>query len=223
MGLTVHYDLKFQGTENEVQNKLKELKVCAEQLPFAEINGPAFLDYSKWTVKKYHAKKGYNDWRDWASIQGMDYEETSPRGKKAFCLNLWPGPGCEPMNIGLRKHKNSNLWAWYSFCKTQYAEEFVKCHLLVIRMLDECKRLNILKNVSDEGDYWETRDIKVLGGNINEFTEILQDFSGKLSKESSKTGFQIEAPITKRANKMTELEMEFAKKNKKILPTSGNN
>lgn len=75
MGLTIHYDLEFRGTGTEVQDKLKELKTCAEQLPFAEINGPSLLDYSKWTVEKYHAKKSYNGWRDWASIQGMDYEE----------------------------------------------------------------------------------------------------------------------------------------------------
>jgi len=219
MGLTVHYDLKFKGTEAEVQNKLEELKFCAEQLPFAEINGPAFLDYGKWTLEKYHAKKGYNDWRDWASIQGMNYEKTDANGPKAFCLNLWLGEGCEPMNIGLRQCWNSNYWTWYSFCKTQYAEEFVKCHLLVIRMLDECKRLDILKDVRDEGKYWETRDIKVLGGNINESTEMLQDLFGKLSK----TEFQIESPITKRVNKMTGLEMDFAKENKRIFPTNGNN
>jgi len=219
MGLTVHYDLKFKGTEAEVQNKLKELKFCAEQLPFAEINGPAFLDYGKWTLEKYHAKKGYNDWRDWASIQGMNYEKTDANGPKAFCLNLWLGEGCEPMNIGLRQCWNSNYWTWYSFCKTQYAEEFVKCHLLVIRMLDECKRLDILKDVRDEGKYWETREIKVLGGNINDFTEMLQGISKKLSK----TGFQIESAVDKQANKMTKLEMEFTEKNKMIFPTSGNN
>jgi len=218
MGLTVHYDLEFRGTKAEVQKKLKELKTCAEQLPFVEINGLSLLDYSKWTLEKYHAKKGYGDWRDWASIQGMDYEGQN-FGTQALCLNVWPGPGCEPMNIGLRQHKNSNLWTWYSFCKTQYAEEFVKCHLLVIRMLDECKSLGILKRVRDEGGYWKTRDIRVLGGNINEFTEMLQDLSRKLTE----TGSQIEASITERANKMTGLEMDFAKKIKQIFPASGNN
>ena len=219
MGLTIHYDLEFSGTDTEVQNKLKEIKFCAEQLPFAEINGPAVLDYEKWTIEKKHAKKGYNDWRDWASIQGMNYEKGDANGPKAYCLNLFPGEGCEDMNIGLRQHKNSNLWTWDSFCKTQYAEEFVKCHLLVIRMLDECKRLGILKDVRDDGEYWETRDVRVLGGNINESTEMLQDISKKLSK----TGFRIKAPITERANKMTRLEIEFAEKNKQILPVNGNN
>ena len=219
MGLTIHWDLEFRGTENEVKDKLKELKTCAEQLPFAVVRGPVLLDYGKWTVEKKHAKKGYGDWRDWASIQGTPVWETSPRGKKAFCLNLVPGTGCEPMNIGLRQHNNSNVWAWHSFCKTQYAEEFAKCHLLVIRILDECKRLGILKRVKDEGGYWKTRDIKVLGISINESTEMLQGLFGKLSK----TGSQIEAPIVKQASKMTELEIDFAKKNKKILPGSGKN
>ena len=224
MGLTIHYDLEFSGTGIEVQNKLKELKFYAGQLPFAEINGPAVLDYKKWTIEKKHAKKGYNDWRDWASIQGMNYEKGDANGPKAYCLNLFPGEGCEDMNIGLRQHEGSSLyssrlWTWDSFCKTQYAEEFVKCHLLVIRILDECKRLGILKEVKDEGKYWETRDIRVLGENINESTEMLQSFSKKLSK----TGFRIEAPIAERANKMTGLEIEFAEKNKQILPVDGNN
>jgi len=215
MGLTIHWDLEFKGTNQEVLEKLKALRKVAKELPFQRIEGPEELNYANFVAAREKGER-YKGWKHWACIQGNFYDT---KIEKAFCLHLYPGIGCEPMNIGLRRLDNSLNWSWASFCKTQYAEEFAKCHLLVIQILDECKRLGILKRVNDEGDYWKTRDIKVLGISINESTEMLQGLSKKLSK----TEFQVKAPITERANKMTELEMEFAKKNKKILPTSGNN
>jgi len=88
-----------------------------------------------------------------------------------------PGDGCEAANFGLCRypahievtdsdspHRKKRLrtglsgWSWQSFCKTQYAsnaqcggvENFLRCHLAVIKMLDHAKSLGILEDVSDE-------------------------------------------------------------------------
>ena len=58
-------------------------------------------------------------------------------------------------------------WSWRSFCKTHYASDprcaglpnFLRCHLGVVALLDEAKKLGILGTVSDEGDFWETRSL----------------------------------------------------------------
>jgi len=217
MGLTIHWDLEFRGTDVEAFEKLQELRILAEKLPLAKIEGPAEFDYASFH-NAVGAGKRDGGWKHWASIQGGFCDH---KVKKAFCLHLWPGEGCEPMNIGLRRLDNSENWDWHSFCKTQYAEEFVKCHLLVIRILDECKRLGILKRVNDEGDYWQTRDLSKLGQNINESTKMIQGLFGMLSQAFGKEN--VEAPITKKAAHVTKLEVDVVKKLHKPLPPDSKN
>lgn len=217
MGLTIHWDLEFKGTDQESFAKLQALRTLAEKLLLAKIEGPAELDYANFH-KAYKTGKRYEGWKHWASIQGGFCDE---RVEKAFCLFMWPGEGCEPMNIGLRRLDNSQNWDWASFCKTQYAEEFVKAHLLVIRILDECKRLGILKEVLDEGDYWETRDLSKLAHNINEYTNLIQNLFGKLTGIVGKEN--IKAPITEKAAHVTKLEVDIIKKLHRPLPPNSKN
>jgi len=133
MGLTVHWALKFKGTEQEALEKLEQLKDRIKDLPIEEIDGPVELNYKKWKEGRYRSRE---DWRDWACIQlGFWNWEI----KKAFCLHVWPGEGCESMNMGLAKVKRGRIWRSECFCKTQYAKNFLKCHLAVIAVLDECK------------------------------------------------------------------------------------
>lgn len=218
MGLTIHWDLEFKGTDEEALEKLRALGEVAEKLPLGEVAGPAELDFDNFT-KAYKAGKEYEGWKRWASIQGGFCD--GKRIEKAFCLHMWPGEGCEPMNVGLRRLDNSLNWNWHSFCKTQYAEEFVKCHLLVIRILDECKRLGILKGVSDEGNYWQTRDLSKLADNINESTKMIEGLLGILTKTFGKKN--IEAPITKKASHVTKLEVDAVKEFHKPLPPNSKN
>ena len=132
-----------------------------------------------------------------------------------------PGEGSEPANFGLCKYPatidvNENRhpdghvkrrtglsgWRWGSFCKTQYAsnkecggvQNFLKCHLAVIRLLDRAKELGILEHVSDEGDYWEKRDIPSLAKEVGEWNDMLANFVGQLK---DLLGDGIEAPIAK--------------------------
>src|SRR6185312_2638039 len=71
-------------------------------------------------------------------------------------------------------------WSWGSFCKTQYAsnakyggiENFLRCHLVMIRLLDCAKELGILKEVSDEGDFWEKRDMQALAKGLGDWNAM---------------------------------------------------
>ena len=79
-------------------------------------------------------------------------------------------------------------WYWSSFCKTQYASSpaaggvpnFLHCHLSVIRLLDHAKQLGILASVSDEGDYWEKRDVKALVQEVGEWNEGMAGLVGQM-------------------------------------------
>ena len=57
---------------------------------------------------------------------------------------------------------------------------FLRCHLGVIVLLDEAKRLGILGKVSDEGDFWETRSLERLIKEVGEQSAMLAGFLGAL-------------------------------------------
>ena len=118
-----------------------------------------------------------------------------------------PGDGCEPTNFGLcrfpthieaddprwpgqRQRLRTGLsgWSWSSFCKTQYAsnpecggvQHFLRCHLSVIRMLDHARLLGILEGVSDEGGFWEARDVGALAREVGNWNEMIAGFAGQM-------------------------------------------
>ena len=72
-------------------------------------------------------------------------------------------------------------WSGRGFCKTQYASDdrcggvpnFLRAHLSVCRLLDHAKELGILKEVSDEGDFFEKRDIPALVNTIADWNAFI--------------------------------------------------
>jgi hypothetical protein len=106
--------------------------------------------------------------------------------------------------VPIKRRIKTNLpgWSWSSFCKTQYAsslgvENFLRCHLTVIHLLDRAKDLGLLADVSDEGDYWENRDAEALTKTVGEWNGLIAAFVGKLKDN---LGVKFEAPITKFRN-----------------------
>lgn len=145
-------------------------------------------------------------------------------------FGAWPGDGSEPSNFGLCRYPETfstamsrfprpngrthdfptgiNGWSWGSFCKTQYASDpecggvgnFVKCHLQVIAALDAAKSLGLLESVSDEGDYWEKRDVQALAKKVGQWNEIIAAMGGALSDALGQSGMAIAAPILERGD-----------------------
>ena len=120
--------------------------------------------------------------------------------KHLIAFSAWPGEGCEQANFGLclypgtieidgrRIRTGLRGWAWQSFCKTQYAsnsecggvENFLRCHLVVIGMLDHAAKLGVLNEVSDEGEFWEKRSVEDLACEVAEWNTGLAGFVGQL-------------------------------------------
>jgi hypothetical protein len=156
-------------------------------------------------------------------------------------FSTYPGNGCEQANVGLsrfprtvivgnkRSGKNHRLsiedgggWKWHSFCKTQYANEhglenFLRCHLSVVAMLDAAKRIGFDVVVNDEGGYWEKRDVHALVREIGEWDQMIAAFGGSLKDAAGNVGMTIESPIFARKD-FEALEM----KGQSQLPPSWN-
>lgn len=138
-----------------------------------------------------------------------------------IAFSTWPGQGCEEANFGLCHYpglfkvedpyvqgRGRNIrtrlsgWCWGSFCKTQYASNpqcggvrnFLRCHLAVIAMLDHARSLGVLDHVSDEGDFWEKRDVEALAREVGQWNEMLAGLAGRLK---DLVGDQLLAEIAK--------------------------
>lgn len=195
MGLTIHYQLATDSTNNiAVREVLRELHSVALDLPFAEVSN--ICEFQGDNCAFNYERDRDSPW-GWLKLEATRYivdgqyiYPVSPI--HILAVNTWAGGGCESASFGLSLlpetiikqgrciNTNSNGWCWQSFCKTQYAfsdtksstEHFFRCHLSVIRMLDEVRKLNILYSVDDEGEYWEKRSLQALITKVTEWNEV---------------------------------------------------
>ena len=218
MGLTIHYQLKSDArTAKQARKLVEQLRQRALDLPFAEVGKVVELKGEACDFQTYDG----NDPLRWLAIQAGQYVEHEGshyrvKTKHVIAFSTYPGEGCEAANFGLAVYpaalcvqdtstrRNRKLrtelagWCWGSFCKTEYAsrhgiDHFVRCHLSVVRMLDYAKELGILASVSDEGDYWDKRDVKALAQNVGEWNESMAGLVGQMK---DLFGGEFDAPIT---------------------------
>jgi hypothetical protein len=223
MGLTIHYQLRAPtDSAKEARCLLERLRAKALDLPFKEVDEVVEFkgddigfeqrdrdDPHRWLLIQ---AGGY-------VAQGNTHHAVPPQHVIAF--STWPGEGCEAANFGLAlypktimvedrerwPHRKKRLrtglepWSWRSFCKTQYAsnpdhggvENFLRCHLAVIKLLDHAKELGVLKEVNDEGGYWDKRDLRALVEEVGEWNSAIAACMGRLKDAF---GDAIEGKIT---------------------------
>lgn len=213
MGLTIHWEFQAGGIDAGVARDLVlQLRQCAAQLPF-EFVGEDLEECHGDNCADCNPEDGLR----WIKIlacrylqRGDQYRSVAPLHLLAFVTS--PGAGCEPAVFGLARYpeviwvEGAKLptglhgWSWTGFCKTQYAsnpaqgglENFLKCHLNLIGLLDAAKDLGILKQVVDEGNYWEQRDRSALVQLVAHWNQVAARVAGQLKD----AGHQIQAPIT---------------------------
>lgn len=236
MGLTVHYELQSTSdSPKKARQLLEQLRQKALDLPFKEVG--EIVEFSgEGTDYEKLDQEDPNRWLLIQASQHVKVGEYSffLRPKQLIAFSTWPGDGCEEANFGLavfpktieiesprwphdKKRVRTGLgnWSWSSFCKTQYAsnpecggvENFLRCHLTLIKLLDHASEIGLLKRVSDEGDFWEKRDLKALVQEIGEWNTLIAGWAGRL-KDSF--GGEVVSEISKFPN-FEHLEADGAK------------
>ena len=199
MGLSIHYTLTLPAAAKReaVERSVEALRRACAPLP---------LDFAADAIA---SDDGTCEWGAVAIPQGRGRVRTmamiEPRQAVYFAAR--PGAGCEPVFLGVARHPENptTRGRWYGqwACKTQYAsspqhgglDHFVRCHLAVIAMLDEAKRLEFGLKVSDEGGYWTSRRLPRLLATLDRYNRVIARLAGRM-KDTFKGSFV--APITKR-------------------------
>ncbi|MCX6896787.1 MAG: hypothetical protein NTZ16_15110 [Verrucomicrobia bacterium] len=219
MGLTIHYKLKHAGNETAARRLIEQLHQAAQDLPFKEVQD--IVDLTGEACKfDNHDKESPLRWLLIQADASLKLDEHSWLGvppTRIIAFETWPGEGCEAANFGLCQypatieHQGKIIrtkmsgWRWSSFCKTQYAsdpacggvENFLRCHLLVVALLDKAKELGCLDEAYDEGKFWENRDVKALVPEIESWNGMIAAFAGQLKDT---LGEGVESPITNYSN-----------------------
>lgn len=221
MGLTIHWAFQGPKTKTDAQAIIEKMRQRAMDLPFESVgeilhfkgkdaqfdHDPPDSEY-RWLKIQARETISTKDGRI-----GWDCPAQEIIG---FQINV--APGSEWMEIFLatyprtiqiedertRKPKRlrTNLSAWLGrgFCKTQYASDarcggvpnFLRAHLSVCRLLDQAKELGILSEVSDEGDFFQNRDIPALVNTIADWNAFIAAGVGAIDELA---GSKAAAPI----------------------------
>ena len=224
MGLTIHYSLHLPGRNvAEARGLVEKLRRHALTLPFAKVGSVIDLDGPASDCDRQD-KGGANQWMLIQATRWIERDShmlpVPPRRLIAFVTS--PGEGSEPANFGLCLYpatvegsaQNGGMpmktglagWRWSSFCKTQYAsnpasgdvENFLRAHLSIVRLLDHAAELGILKDVTDEGGYWQGRDIKALAQVVGQWNAMIAGVVG--SMKDAMGGKDVRAEITNYPN-----------------------
>lgn len=198
MGLTIHYTLQAPptATRDELTAHLESAREFAKLLPLESVSGIDHFSEEDFT------DADEDEWR-WAKIQASIYHSLddehyhSIEPLEAYIFHTAVGAGCEHANFGFARYPESVVlegktvqtkisgWRWSSFCKTQYANQhgvnhFYRCHLSVVAMLDYFKSLGLVENVSDEGGYYDQRDLGALRTELEKYDALIAAMAGSL-------------------------------------------
>lgn len=226
MGLTIHYTVEFKGTTKQLQKKLEKIRQACRDLPFEEVGEVQTVRITRDMIKIWewlqHRLSHPNNTQDdiemrnlimeqmgvtaWKMVELGEWQQEDNRYWKVVkpttmvSLFIWPGEGCESAELNFQRIRGK--FRCKSFCKTQYAEEFARCHLLVVKLLDILKAEGFTVDCYDEGGYYDTRDMKVLAKNINESTAMIAGILGGLKSAVEDRGMVVGSPIEKCKNIM---------------------
>jgi hypothetical protein len=226
MGLTIHYSFKsFAEGPAQVRELVAKLRDRALELPLARVG--EIIERKGAECDFEQCEREYPDrWLLIQAGQSVDrgQHSYSVNPNHLIAFSTWPGEGCEEANFGLCRYPLTitvreperpdrfrtlrtrlDGWRWISFCKTQYAsnpecggvENFLRCHLSVISLLDQARELGILAEVSDEGEFWRKRDVRALAQEVGSWNEMIASWAGQLK---DRFGPNIVAEINKFPN-----------------------
>jgi hypothetical protein len=196
MGMTVHYSLRLRTVPARSARALVEkLHRRARALPLDRV----------YPIRIYSGPRRLSGQPEWFRTQlellAFEKRRRIVFPERAYAFAVHPGRGCESASFGLLRYPkvleladgrrvptNVSGWWWQDFCKTQYAsnprhggfENFRRCHLSLVALLDAAAKLGLKTKVSDESAYASLRDMDKLRLEIAEWNELIAGFVGRL-------------------------------------------
>ncbi|BAZ10466.1 hypothetical protein NIES4071_22820 [Calothrix sp. NIES-4071] len=197
MGLVISYQFELKSaTVEQARSKIVALRKLASKLPFATIDQLVELEGKdcKFDGDDIYDPNIFLKIRAMKPVKMADDGFEAISSKYMIAFDTLPGEGAETAAFGLATHteiteaNQVSDWIWHGFCKTQYAsnpeyggiKNFLKCHLMLVRMLDEAQKLGIVHKVSDDSGYWKERDVKELAYTIHHNNVMMAALTGQL-------------------------------------------
>jgi hypothetical protein len=208
MGLTISY--KLRSSEQNIDNIHKQvlaLQNTAKDLGFMDVGEIIVLKDQECTIDM----NGGDDPNIELKVHGSEITGIDKGGKFSFRhpryiigFTLIPGKGCSMADIGFRIYPDGDQdWTWFGYCKTQYAsnpeygglENFITSHLKIIDLLDAAQAMGIECDVTDNGNYWESRDRALLVSTVSDNNLFTAAVMGTLKDAATSQKATLNAPI----------------------------
>ena len=220
MGLTIHWSFQGPPLRADAKAVIEKMRQRALDLPFESVSGVVHFQGPE-TIFEPENDDDFG-WLKVISNQIVWNQDLSlgrqcpARELIGFLIGVAPGTDLMgvyladyPKTItakGERTGKPRRLptdltsWCGSGFCKTQYASHpdcggiptFLRAHLSVVRLLDFAKELGILLKVSDESNFFTSRDVPALVNTVGNWNAFIAATAGAIG---DLFGGIIEAPI----------------------------
>ena len=207
MGLTIHYKLSLSATVSPA---------AAEDLVRTAHGRAAALVRRRGLegIGPVEPVDPENPWHAALVMEkrGEDTIGHDVKPEAGWMFSVLPGQGCESAEFGLGRYPATIKvgrrtlrtkcagWGYSGFCKTQYAslhgvENFLKCHRAVIDLVLLWEKLGATVKITDEGNYWPSRNETALRQNLEQMNRIVAAFGGALKDAADEGGPAVVSPI----------------------------
>jgi hypothetical protein len=202
MGLTIHWSFQGPKTKPEARAIIEKLRQRAMDLPFDAVGEIVHFEGPEAQFDREDKEEPYRWLKIMAREMICSEDRTlvwECPAKEIIGFEIDVAPGSEPMEVYLAAYPKAiqvkdertgrpkrirttrSTWAGGGFCKTQYASSadcggvpnFLRAHLSVCRMLDHAKELGIVASVSDEGEFFDNRDVPALVNTIGDWNAFI--------------------------------------------------
>jgi hypothetical protein len=209
MGLTISY--KLRSIEQNIDNIHKQvlaLQNTAKDLGFMDVGEIVVLKDRECAIDM---NDDGNDPNIELKVHASEMTGIGKGGKFSFRhpshiigFTLIPGKGCSMADIGFSVYPDGEqVWTWFGYCKTQYAsnpeygglENFITSHLKIIDLLDAAQAMGIECDVTDNGNYWQSRDRALLAKTVSDNNLFTAVAMGAMKDVATSQNATLAAPI----------------------------
>ena len=213
MGLTIHYKLSVEKNISSaaVRELIERAALHAKEIGCAEV-GEIMRVEPDFPFTSLFVRAGKEEDCCFGDVPA----------RAGWMADVWPGEGCESMLLALCQYPRrteyqlrgkrgfaptgyTGGWLFQGHCKTQYAAEhgwphFLRCHKTVVSLLDFWRQLGATVEVTDEGNFYESRSDEKLRAVLEKYDGLVAAVAGVLKDAAHENGKSVESPIFERAD-----------------------